>query len=106
MSRTIRRKSVTRPRWVLRAEWFSAAQLEPGSKEGRKRMAKYHSDHAHIMHSRGPKGFRAMSTHRPDRMAARADIALWISGGMDPDGDWNSRMSRTYRQSTFFTYWD
>ncbi|MBU2723415.1 hypothetical protein [Acidithiobacillus ferridurans] len=113
MSRTIRRKNAKHEYyWVLR-EWvrlcgwhYVPIRVDPYSNDGRKRIAEFHSDHANIMDHMGPRWFRVTQTHRPDRRAANADIQRWVANGMDTEGDWNMHMSRTYRHSVFFDYWD
>jgi len=113
MSKTYRRKNVTQDYDWLLLDWNSyyydigkVPQLDPCSKEARRRLARYHSDSAKISDHMGPKVFRVISTHRPDRHEAKANLHCWIRNGMDPEGDWNTYMSRTYRRSIFFEYWD
>ncbi len=121
MSRTMRRKNQTHEYdWILHelihtGQWcrtslrpsFSIIHIDQSSKEGRRRLAKYHSDNAGIPYNRvGHKRFCVRTTRRPDRYTAREQIRQWIRNGTDPEGDWNAYMSRTYRHNSFFIYWN
>ena len=87
MSRTYRRKNQNHDyRWVLRdyvrlAEpqtrfMLVAIHIPASSPEGRKRLAKYHSDHASI-YGEAPRHVRKLFNHR-QRMGHRLEIAHWL----------------------------
>lgn len=84
MSRTYRRKSgfgKTLLAWEL-FDWnnYSAGNpnpplLDPKSEEGKRRIARYHSDASRTCHTEpGPSWFRTMFVERPQRQEARMKI--------------------------------
>lgn len=85
MSRTIRRKNKT-PKWVLEDWdyfWPSyiriTTQIDPSSKEGKLRLAKYHSDVGESFHNwRGPGWFHREYSQCPYRRECRDQIQKYL----------------------------
>jgi len=106
MSRTYRRKNQTHGLyWVLR-DYTRAAGATAGfmyvpvdiparSAEGRKRLAKYHSDHAFV-DGQAPHWFRKLFKRR-QRMGHLAEIARWLKdSGYPVQCDPRTRHSATW----------
>ena len=93
MSRTYRRKNHNHDyRWVLRDYarlvepqtrfMLVAVDIPARSPEGKKRIAKYHSDHASV-YGQAPHFVRKLFTRRL-RMAHRLEIAHWLKNSEHP----------------------
>lgn len=86
MARTIRRKNVTwNYGWVLKDWdcWISGRRISPNSKEGKKEIAKYHSDGGFGSYSNmsAPRYYRKMLNKRNDRREQN-ELYHWMK---DPD---------------------
>jgi hypothetical protein len=88
MSRTYRRKvphGKTELKWELR-EWriydnhkTLPTQIDPKSKEGIRRIARYHSDGGTTRFKEpGPAWYRNMTVERPQRRETKRQIHCWI----------------------------
>jgi len=109
MSRTYRRKNQTHDyRWVLRdyarpAGSHSRFMLVPvdipaSSQEGRKRLAKYHSDHA-CVYGQAPRHFRKLFK-RSQRMEHRLEIARGLK-----DSEYPVQCDPRTRHSATWAWW-
>lgn len=84
MSRTYRRKSphgladlkdslFAYDNWPC--NWIDPTPIDPKSKEGKEKIARYHSDATTSNNTEpGPSWFRALYTERPQRREARREI--------------------------------
>jgi hypothetical protein len=93
MSRTYRRRKQTHDHhWVLRDYACAAGatsrfmivpvDIPARSAEGRKRLAKYHSDHASV-YGQAPRHVRKLFNRR-QRMGHRLEIAHWLKNSEHP----------------------
>lgn len=55
-------------------------QVDPKSKEGRKRIAQYHADQTVRFKEPGPHWFRNLTTERPQRREAVAQLYRYVHG--------------------------
>jgi len=79
MSRTYRQRSNNwfNLEWVLRdhdADAITPPQIDRHSKEGKKRIAKFHSDKTIRFQEPGPAWFRNLTTERPQRRNAKHQL--------------------------------
>ena len=109
MSRTYRRKNQNHDyRWVLRHYVHSAepqsrfiliaVDIPASSAQGRKRLAKFHSDHAFVF-GQAPRHFRK-SFKRSQRMGHRLDIARWLK-----DPEYPVQCDPRTRHSATWAWW-
>ena len=109
MSRTYRRKNQKHDyRWVLRAYarpigshsllMFVAVNISASSLEGRKRLAKYHSDHA-LVFGQAPRQLRK-SFKRSQRMGHRLEIGRWLK-----DSEYPVQCDPRTRHSATWAWW-
>lgn len=89
MSRTYRFKSNGRHRFLWNLEWhlrdhdsdaIHPPLIDPKSKEGKKRIARYHADHYNRFKEPGPHWFRNLTTERPQRRNAKAQLHRIVQG--------------------------
>lgn len=88
MSRTYRQRSEYwfNLKWVLRdhdacrIEFPIRPLLDPKSKEGKKRIAKFYSDKTIRFKEPGPAWFRNLFTERPQRRKAKAELRRVLRG--------------------------
>jgi len=88
MSRTYRRKSGFGKTDLSRrlVDWANVTlsypdppSIDPKSEEGKRRLAKYHSDGGtHSFNEPGPTWFRTMFVERPQRREAKAKIHRYV----------------------------
>jgi len=89
MSRTYRRRGQTHEyRWVLRdrsdaTPWWANALLDPHSREGRRAIARFHSDAEVTMRSSAPRWYRREFDHRLRTLNDR-QLRRWLA---DPGYD-------------------
>lgn len=92
MSKTIRRKNYSRDLWWVLRDWdFSEPEfnvgrrirIDPHSKEGKKRLAKYHSDAASFM-GNAPSWYCNIF-QRTARQEARRQLHLFFNNPEDLD---------------------
>jgi hypothetical protein len=106
MSRTYRRKNQNHDyRWVLRDYarvvesdsrlMFVAVNISANSPEGKKQLAKYHSDHGSV-YGQAPRHFRKLFKRR-QRMKHRIEIGHWLKNSEYPvQCDSRTRHSATW----------
>ncbi len=86
MSKTFRRKNANPEdvRWVLRewCDWFQHTWIDPKSEEGKRRLAKYHSDKRGYRGEPGPSWFRNMTVQRPLRREGVTQLKKYL---LDPE---------------------
>lgn len=85
MSRTYRQRSNNwfNLEWVLRdhdTDAITPPQIDRKSKEGKKRIAKFHSDKTIRFQEPGPSWFRNLTTERPQRREAKYQLDLYRKG--------------------------
>lgn len=87
MSRTIRKKGNSRfnhfytLEWVLRdreSDAIHPPQIDPKSKEGKKRLARFHSDKCSHFKEPGPAWFRNVFVDRPHRRKAKLQLERYM----------------------------
>lgn len=109
MSRTYRRKNQTHDyRWVLRDYarpagahsrfMIVAVDIPASSPQGRKHLAKYHSDHASV-YGQAPRLFRKLFK-RKQRMGHRLEIARWLK-----DSEYPAQCDPRTRHSATWAWW-
>jgi len=105
MSRTYRRRGERHEyRWVLRdrsgdTPWWARALLDSNSKEGRRAIARFHSDAEVTMRSGPPHWFRRIFKRR-QRNAGTRELLRWLADpGFDPV------MQSQHRHSAKWAWW-
>jgi len=105
MSRTYRRRGQTHEyRWVLRdrsdaTPWWAHALLDSDSKEGRRAIARFHSDAEVTMRS-GPPHWFCRIFKRRQRNAGTRELLRWLADpGYDPV------MQSRHRHSAKWAWW-
>ena len=86
--------------WDRRGRWpdWKLVKLDPNSKEGMRRLAKFHSDAKYHFHNwRGPGWFHNMYAQKPYRRNCKRQLQKAMN---DPDYEVQLRR-RPYRE-----YWD
>lgn len=86
--------------WDRRERWpdWKLVELDPNSEEGKKRLAKFHSDAKYYFHNwRGPNWFHNMYAQKPYRRNCKRQIQKAMN---DPDYEVQIRR-KPYRE-----YWD
>lgn len=88
MSRTYRQRDqfsiFINLRWVLRdhdacpVEFPVTPQIDPKSKEGKKRIAKFYADKTFNFKEPGPHWFRNLNTERPQRREAKRQLGRYM----------------------------
>ena len=105
MSRTYRRRGQRYEyRWVLREwQWSGGAlaphQIDPRSKEGRRAIARFHSDVERTMSSGPPRWYRRVYDHRLRTQNFRA-FRRWLD-----DLDYEPVLQVWHRHSAKWTWW-
>ena len=105
MSRTYRRRGERHEyRWVLRdrsdaAPWWAHELLDRHSKEGRRAIARFHSDAEVTMRSGPPRGFCRVFKRRL-RNAGTGELRRWLfESGYDPV------LQSRHRHSAKWAWW-
>lgn len=88
MSRTYRRTKDPVPKWALRdysysTSYFLRIQIDPKSKEGKEKIARYKSDAMVTMNGSPPKWFRRQVCHKPFREKERQALHLVKKGELE-----------------------
>jgi hypothetical protein len=105
MSRTYRRKSARYEYgWVLREWTFEAGhlqrlELDRDSSEGRRRIARFHSDACVMMRSGPPRWFRRHFKRR-HRNADTRELRKWLN-----DPGYDSLLNARHRHSARWAWW-
>ena len=100
MSRTYRRRGQRQDYdWVLR-DWVNGALvpffIDPRSKEGRRAVARFHSDAFRTLRSTAPRWYRRSFDHRQRTLNAR-QLRRWLGEpGYDPLFDVRHRHSANW----------
>jgi hypothetical protein len=105
MSRTYRRRGQRHEyRWVLREwHWSGGAlaphQIDPRSKEGRRAIARFHSDVERTMSSGPPRWYRRVYDHRLRTQNLR-EFRRWLD-----DPHYEPVLQVCHRHSAKWTWW-
>lgn len=105
MSRTYRRRGARHDYdWVLRDyRWLDGALvpflIEPHSKEGRRAIARFHSDACWTLRSTAPRWYRRIFDHQLRTLNTR-QLRRWLN-----DPDYNPVFQARHRHNANWSWW-